>query len=99
MMNSHNTNINTSCLICNGKKNHYDFSIDKYRVEECSNCGMLRLNPQPTDEELGKIYSSNYSLTGYDNVNGQIHVSALKSSTARRYLDLLESYMGGRLTG
>ncbi len=53
-------NKNTACIICNGKKNHYDFSIDKYRVEECNNCGMMRLNPQPTDSELAEIYTTNY---------------------------------------
>lgn len=87
------------CLICGGKKIYYDFSIEKYRVEECDNCNIMRLNPQPTNEELARIYNSNYFLTGYDEANGLSHASALKSSTADRYLNLLQAYTAAPLTG
>jgi SAM-dependent methyltransferase len=87
-----------TCLVCKGKKVHYDFSIGRFRVEECADCGLMRLNPQPTDSELAKIYNSNYFIFNSD-VTGQLHVAKLKSSTADRYLDLLESYVGGPLNG
>lgn len=90
--------MNSVCLICNGKKNHYDFSIENVRVEECANCGMMRLNPQPSDEVLGAIYSQNYFLLGEDK-EARAHFSLLKSGTADRYLDQLQSYTGGRLSG
>ena len=83
----------TRCLVCHSKKNYYDFSLDQYRVEECANCGMMRLNPQPSDEALGQIYGANYFFTDTENI------AALKSSTADRYLDLLTTYTKAPLQG
>jgi SAM-dependent methyltransferase len=91
-------NSGNTCLVCGGKKIHYAFSVEKYRAEECANCGLMRLNPQPTDEELSDIYGPNYFAFGKD-VDGQEHASELKSRTADHYLDLLESYTGKRLAG
>ena len=90
---------NTACLICHGKKNHYDFSVDKYRVEECANCGMMRLNPQPTDSELAAIYNEHYFLATNNKDEEKLHSATLKSSTANRYLDALEYYVNKPLTG
>jgi SAM-dependent methyltransferase len=98
-METQSMNLGNCCLICSSKKIHYDFSIEKFRVEECSDCGIMRLNPQPSDQELAKIYSENYFLTSDDDAEGQSHVSALKSSTAERYLNLLENYAGAPLKG
>ena len=89
--------INT-CLVCGGRKIHYGFSLGKFRVEECANCGLMRLNPQPTDQELADIYGPNYFLFSGD-PDGQSHASELKSQTADYYLDMLESYTGGPLVG
>jgi len=89
---------NNICLVCKGKKVHYDFSIEKFRVEECADCGFMRLNPQPTDGELAKRDSENYSIFNND-IPRQLHTAKLKSSTADHYLDLLESYVGGPLKG
>lgn len=86
------------CHVCGGRKVHYNFSVGKFRVEECANCGLMRLNPQPTDEELANIYGPHYFAFS-DDPDGQIHASKLKSQTADSYLDLMESYMGGGLTG
>ncbi|MBV8802468.1 MAG: glycosyltransferase, partial [Gammaproteobacteria bacterium] len=91
--------LDNTCLTCNGKKIHYDFSIDKYRVEECTDCGLMRLNPQPSNDELAKIYNENYFLTAFENKDHNSHVSFLKASTAKRYLDLIESYMDPSLAG
>jgi len=87
-----------SCLVCGGRKIHYDFSLGKFRVEECTNCGLMRLNPQPTDQELAEIYGPNYFPFSED-AEGQSHTSELKSRTADHYLDLLESYIEAPLTG
>jgi len=87
-----------SCLVCGGRKIHYDFSLGKLRVEECANCGLMRLNPQPTDRELTEIYGPDY-FPFSDDPEGQSHTSELKSWTADHYLDLLASYTGTPLTG
>ncbi len=99
MTESTSTSISGYCLICNGRKIHYDFSIGKFRVEDCANCGMMRLNPQPTDHELANIYNANYFLTADDDIHGQARASLLKTNTAAHYLNLLESYVKAPLTG
>jgi len=86
------------CLGCGGRKVHYNFSVGKFRVEECANCGLMRLNPQPTDQEMADIYGHN-CFAFSDDPDGQAHASELKSQTADHYLDLLESYAGTPLTG
>lgn len=98
MLNEMHGSVNSACVVCNGKKNHYDFSFSGARVEECADCGMMRLNPQPTDEVLAEIYSKNYFLMGEDK-QGLAHFSMLKSKTAEGYIEQLESYIGKPLTG
>jgi hypothetical protein len=45
------------CLARGGRKIHYHFSFAKCRVGECANYELMRLFPQPPDEELAGIYS------------------------------------------
>ena len=91
-----NKNTTNSCMVCGNRKIHYDFSIDKFRIEDCIDCGLMRLNPQPSDQELKHLYNKNYLLKFDDN---QAHTSALKSNTASHYLDLIESYTKAPLKG
>jgi SAM-dependent methyltransferase len=88
----------SSCIICGGAKVHYNFSLADQRVEECAGCRLMRLSPQPTDAQLGEIYGANYFILSGDEA-GQAHVSALKSGTAAGYLDVLEAYVGRKLSG
>ena len=82
-----------NCLICNENRLYYDFSINKYRVEECANCGFMRLNPQPSNQEL-----ADHSSDIKNHPDNEAHKSELKSRTADYYLDLLENYTGNTLT-
>ena len=45
------------CIICGSRKVHYQFSIAEFRLEECSNCKLMRLTPQPSDATLAAIYA------------------------------------------
>lgn len=87
----------STCLICGGKKIHYCFSIDTFRVEECANCELMRLNPQPTEQELGAISAVNPSIAEDPDI--QLHMSELKTVTADRYLDLLAEYVRAPVSG
>ena len=73
------------------------YLMKKFRITKCSHCGLMSLNPQPTTEELAKIYNENYFLhTGEE----KEIFSYLKSCTARDYLFLLEQYVpSGKLNG
>lgn len=65
----------------------------------CEDCGLIFLNPQPSDDELARIYGANYFL-GSDSEAGHRTASELKQATARLYLSEIRRYHGperGRL--
>jgi SAM-dependent methyltransferase len=98
VLNQQRSKANGSCLICGGRKVHYNFSLGKFRIEECANCGLMRLNPRPTAQELATIYPSDD--VGRDSgSDAPQHVSRLRSLTADYYLGLLEAYVGRTLKG
>jgi SAM-dependent methyltransferase len=92
------TAVTGPCIVCGSPKVHYRFSIGDFRVEQCSICKLMRLNPQPGDKQLGEIYGAQYFIMAGDG-EAQHHASALKSNTAKDYLDLIAAYAGGPLQG
>ncbi|HAO79534.1 MAG TPA: hypothetical protein DCQ92_11275, partial [Verrucomicrobia subdivision 3 bacterium] len=88
-----------TCHVCKGARFYYLFSISDYRVVRCDDCGLMFLNPQPSDDELTRIYDANYFL-GSDTETGRQAVSEIKQATARLYLAETRRYSGlqyGRL--
>src|SRR5262249_12995375 len=81
------------CPTCQSRHLHYVFSHQQYRVVRCADCHMVLLNPQPSDAELGAIYSSQYFL-GSDTADGRERMAQMKSATARQYLEQLQTYRG-----
>ena len=89
----------SNCPVCRSTRLHYSFSVSGHRVVRCDDCGLLMASPQPSDDELARIYGEDYFLVEKNGV-GQRHVDELKQATADLYLDLLERYHGkpgGRL--
>lgn len=97
-MNAASGPVQGNCVVCGSPKVHYRFSLDEFRVEECINCRLMRLAPQPSDDRLAGIYGENYFILGADDASRD-HVRELKSATAREYLDLLQDYAGRPLKG
>jgi 2-polyprenyl-3-methyl-5-hydroxy-6-metoxy-1,4-benzoquinol methylase len=88
-----------TCHVCEGGRVYYLFSTSDYRVVRCNDCGLVFLNPQPSDDELARIYSANYFL-GSDSETGRQAVSEIKQATATLYLSEIRRYRGpesGRL--
>jgi SAM-dependent methyltransferase len=88
-----------ACPVCQGVRIYYLFSTGGHRVVRCEDCGLVFLNPQPSDDELARIYSANYFL-GSESEAGRISASELKQATARLYLSEIGRYHGsecGRL--
>ena len=88
-----------ACHICESVRVYYLFTTSDYRVVRCDNCGLVFLNPQPSNEELGKIYGANYFL-GSDSAEGRQAVTEIKQATASLYLSEIRRYRGpesGRL--
>ena len=88
-----------TCLVCKGGRIYYLFSTGGHRVVRCYDCGLVFLNPQPSDDELARIYNANYFL-GSDSEAGRRAASEIKQATARLYLLEIRRYHGlgsGRL--
>jgi 2-polyprenyl-3-methyl-5-hydroxy-6-metoxy-1,4-benzoquinol methylase len=88
-----------ACLVCNGARLHYLFSFSDHRVVRCDDCGLLFLNPQPSDDEQSRIYGADYFLGSSTEQTSHI-VSEIKQATAKLYLSEISRYCGfknGRL--
>jgi glycosyltransferase involved in cell wall biosynthesis/2-polyprenyl-3-methyl-5-hydroxy-6-metoxy-1,4-benzoquinol methylase len=88
-----------TCQVCKSARIYYLFSTCDCRVVRCDDCGLVFLNPQPSDEELARIYRAGYFL-GSDTETGREAVSEIKQATARLYLAEIRRYSGlkkGRL--
>ena len=44
-----------------GKKDKFGIAEDEFNVVECQGCGLLYINPRPSQEEIGKFYPETYS--------------------------------------
>ena len=88
-----------TCPVCNSARIYYLFSTADCRVVRCDDCGLVFLNPQPSEAELARIYGTDYFLGG-DTESGRQAVSEIKQATARLYLAEIRRYsglQGGRL--
>jgi len=88
-----------ACHVCDSNRIYYLFSAADCRVVRCDDCGLMFLNPQPSDAELGRIYGANYFL-GSESDEGRRLASEIKQATAQSYLTEISRYCGpatGRL--
>jgi len=76
----------TNCVLCGVKPEQFRpyADVSGWRYVSCANCGLVFLNPQPTEEELGVFYnhSYNYDLRRYKDSIPQQQV----------WLELLEQF-------
>jgi glycosyltransferase involved in cell wall biosynthesis/2-polyprenyl-3-methyl-5-hydroxy-6-metoxy-1,4-benzoquinol methylase len=82
-----------ACHVCEGTRIYYLFSSADYRVVRCEDCGLIFLNPQPSDEELGQIYGVDYFL-GSETEEGRRLAREIKQATAKSYLAEIARYRG-----
>jgi len=83
-----------ACHVCEGTRIYYLFSAANCRVVRCEDCGLVFLNPQPSDAELGAIYGANYFL-GSETETGRKLAREIKQATAKSYLAEIARYRGG----
>lgn len=48
------------CEVCGHETFEICFEKDGHRFHRCTNCDLVRIDPQPTDEVLAKIYGAHY---------------------------------------
>lgn len=82
----------TNCPICESYLIRYAFTFQAHRIVKCSNCELMGISPQPSDNTLKDIYGANYFALS-DTDEGFDHVHFLKQKTAEHYIQLLEDYL------
>ena len=83
------------CYVCGGTKIYYLFSASGHRVVRCDDCGLIFLNPQPSNKELGDIYTAQYFL-GSETEEGQHDAAQIKKATGMGYLSEIARYRGNQ---
>jgi len=53
-----------NCNICGSKGYKLFKEIDGYRLVKCKRCGLIYLNPRPTQQEINELYSAKYHVGG-----------------------------------
>jgi glycosyltransferase involved in cell wall biosynthesis/2-polyprenyl-3-methyl-5-hydroxy-6-metoxy-1,4-benzoquinol methylase len=70
-----------ACHVCEGTRIYYLFSSADYRVVRCEDCGLVFLNPQPSDDELARLRDADRGIP-------------TRQSPAQEYLRELPRYCG-----
>src|SRR5215210_310136 len=87
------------CQICKSSNFKYLYSIKSNDIQMCADCKLQFINPQPSNQQLSEIYSSNYFLGDQTPLALQQR-EEMKRATARLYLQSLVDYgvaWGGKL--
>jgi len=81
------------CPVC-GQSDRISFAFQRNgnAIHSCQRCGLEFLFPQPADDTLSSIYSSSYFLGAKDTESVR-RQEALKSATARLYLDAIAPFV------
>jgi len=51
-----------NCNLCNSNEYRLFKEIDSYRLVKCRNCGLVYLNPRPSQQEIKEKYSAEYHI-------------------------------------
>lgn len=86
-----NQNISSSeisnCQLCSGKNFRPYLEKDNWKLVKCRDCGLIFLNPRPTQEEIKKMYGPNqYNYL----VDGKKYIN-VKNEMVPRYLETIKT--------
>jgi 2-polyprenyl-3-methyl-5-hydroxy-6-metoxy-1,4-benzoquinol methylase len=81
------------CPVCKINKWEYFFKKNLSRINKCTKCGCMAINPQPSNEKLKRIYSKDYFIADTDLRNKE-GVTKLKQATAKDYLYAISKFSG-----
>jgi hypothetical protein len=51
-------NIEKECEVCKSFQIRFLFKKDNYNYQKCQKCGLIRIYPQPTNEQLDAVYNA-----------------------------------------
>jgi 2-polyprenyl-3-methyl-5-hydroxy-6-metoxy-1,4-benzoquinol methylase len=73
------------CEVCNHRVFRRRFTKDNHVYSECCSCHLLRIDPQPTDDELASIYGIQY-YDGWGHRANVEQLAQLKKRTFRHHV-------------
>lgn len=83
------------CPVCAGRNIRQLFIFQGYPIQQCRDCRLQFMAPQPDDATLQRIYDAHYFL-GSEDAEAQERTYDLKRRTAGLYCDTLSRHLGGR---
>lgn len=70
---------------------------NNYMVVRCSKCGMVYVNPQPTEDELAEFYSKEYWQSHQRNIGLRSIEERLDDPNERKYFKGIFEWLAGRV--
>lgn len=83
----------TTCPVCQDTGFKVSFSKGTLNFVRCNSCGLVYINPQPTDNEINALYTEEYYRPWGLDSNSAI-VAEMKISTFEDKLDKVENFAG-----
>jgi len=96
-----------ACLICGSERSVrllatsdrlYLTTESQFSVVRCCDCGLLRLDPQPSPDELGRYYPANYWFAPDQSAASRLE-EAYRRLVLRDHLRFVTQALGGRRSG
>lgn len=81
------------CYHCKSERVAYKFQLGKYALQQCPDCDLVFLYPQPNDTEVSNIYDERY--LGIFQEEDQEHVDRMKKTAVDLYIEELVAYTKG----
>ena len=82
----------TNCIVCGQGKFHliepYEDDRIKTNYVACLNCGMIVMNPMPTEDELKEYYSDDYWELSEDEVSQALQKQHSRATRLQEYIEL-----------
>src|SRR5208337_548868 len=85
-----------ACEVCGSHDFSFLFEKEAYWFWRCGQCGLERIDPQPTSEALANIYGQHY-YDAWELITDPEQARSLKIATFMDHLSHLGSIRGARL--
>lgn len=82
-----------NCALCGGKDHRGLFSIKGFKLVKCRNCSFVFVNPRICNEDLPKIYKSNYFNNTEFGYTGYKDNEQLRRRNFKRWLSDIKPYI------
>lgn len=86
------------CGLCGEKKQEQLFDVKGFKIVKCSSCSFVFVNPRICNEDLPKIYKSNYFNNHEFGYSGYSENAVLRKKNFKRWLEDLRPFLNKKGT-